>query len=69
MPTRGWVCPKNLTESDGKGRVRVVYDLGQGLGKEEELLVKSQYKEYTFKIDYEGVTATNYSKVEPESYE
>ena len=56
-------------DSSGKGRVRVVYDLGQGLGKEEELLVKSQYKEYTFKIDYEGVTATDYSKVEPESYE
>merc|ERR1712076_13796 len=56
-------------DSSGKGRVRVVYDLGQGEGKGGELTIKSQNKKYNFNMDFEGVSATNYSKVEPETYE
>ena len=56
-------------DSSGKGRVRVVYDLGQGEGKGGQLSIKSQYKTYNFDMDFEGVSSTNYSKVEPETYE
>ena len=56
-------------DSSGKGRVRVVYDLGQGQGKGGQLAVKSQHKTYNFDLDFEGVSSTNYSKVEPETYE
>lgn len=56
-------------DSSGKGRVRVVYDLGQGEGRAGQLTIKSQHKKYNFDLDFEGVSATNYSKVEPETYE
>merc|ERR1711976_361237 len=55
-------------DKSGKGRVKTVYNLGQGEGKVSKISMRSASYNYTFDLELEGLSATNYTKVHPEVY-
>ena len=54
-------------DASGKGRVKSVYNLGQG--KSANLTLKTAAHNYTIQLQFEGVSETNYSRVDPGNYE
>jgi len=55
-------------DQSGRGRVKAVYNLGQGEGKSGNLTLVSSSRNYTLNLELEGVSGTDYTRMDPMIY-
>ena len=55
-------------DQSGRGLVKAVYNLGQGEGKSGNLTLVSSSRNYTLNLELEGVSGTNYTRMDPMIY-
>ena len=55
-------------DQSGRGMVKAVYNLGQGLGKSGDLTLVSPGHNYTLNLELEGISGTNYTRMDPKIY-
>ena len=55
-------------DQSGRGRVKAVYNLGQGEGKSGNLTLVSSSRNYTLNLELEGISGTDYTRMDPMIY-
>merc|ERR1719205_25074 len=55
-------------DQSGRSRVKAVYNLGQGEGKSGNLTLVSSSRNYTLNLELEGVSGTDYTRMDPMIY-